>query len=215
MTLEDIIKQQETQETTTSLETVSRLIKASDDKNAKAITDVLGKLVAGMNQLAEGTKEMKACLERIEKKEMPAPIVNLPAPVVNVKAPIVNVPAPVVNVPRQEVSHDPRMDDVLSKLNDLLIREPEEVEPAEGEPKGKTIIRATKKQRFFPTPLTGTVDGVNATFYGSFAPRKDQDIIFVNGQFQVPDVDITITGNKIVFVTPPVAGDKVYMLSLK
>jgi hypothetical protein len=53
---------------------------------------------------------------------------------------------------------------------------------------------------------------LNSVFY---TPVNDQQLIVsINGLIQSPGVDYTVSGNQIVFTTPPVNTDKIYIVGL-
>lgn len=57
---------------------------------------------------------------------------------------------------------------------------------------------------------TGAVNGVNDTFTLANTPAAGKEEVFLNGLLQEPDgEDYTITTNSIVFVAPPLTGDRI------
>lgn len=63
----------------------------------------------------------------------------------------------------------------------------------------------------YQEPLTGTVNGVNTSFTLPHTPGDPGDVkIFIDGVYQYPATDYTISGTTVTFGTAPASGSVVY-----
>jgi len=70
-----------------------------------------------------------------------------------------------------------------------------------------TAIASTPKFADGETP-SGTADGSNVTFTLAHTPAPATSLqLFVNGDFQVPTVNYTISGATVTFTNAPASGD--------
>ena len=68
----------------------------------------------------------------------------------------------------------------------------------------------TGARRIVRETPSGTVNGVNDTFTLANSPASGKEEVFLNGLLQDPaGEDYTITTNSIVFVSPPLTGDRI------
>ena len=91
------------------------------------------------------------------------------------------------------------MNEIDKKLELIKIELKEELKK-EIQP-SRTVVLGGRKDRFISEEPTGTVDGVNDTFYLSATPRENSLILMWQGQGQRPTAttEYTLTGKKITF----------------
>lgn len=67
-------------------------------------------------------------------------------------------------------------------------------------------------KKFWKTEVpSGTINGTNDTFVLSEIPLEDDVVmIFLNGLFQYPTIDYSISNATIVFVSAPPLASKIY-----
>ncbi len=73
-------------------------------------------------------------------------------------------------------------------------------------------LEADNLKKFWVTEVpTGTINGSNDTFNLSEEPIEDDAVLlFLNGLFQYPTLDYSISNATIVFVTPPPLASKLF-----
>jgi len=69
---------------------------------------------------------------------------------------------------------------------------------------------STMAMGFWQGTPSGTQNGVNPTFTLPSAPMTDSLLFWINGLFQTPGIDYTLTGSTITCTVPPISTDQLF-----
>ena|SRR3990167_1425955 len=231
MTLEDVIKQSERGNIKESISALAEYLKEEKQSKVEELVSALENISTGQSSLLQDNDKTRVLLQQILDKEIPEPK-EVEFPQVQEISGEVGVKKPSWYLPMDMETMCKMMTEMMIKsilpmfsdLMDTIRTENEDTkslllalvnkETAETKIQPATlgsVRRANKWVRASTMDgnITGTVDGVNATFYLPWSPIPNSENVRLNqGNPLSQGEDYTISGNKLVFTNPIEVGMK-------